>query len=199
MAEICDLPDYPAYTIAQVLAVYEGETPGTLWKVTSEPGLWCRQLHFVAVAGRTCQIAVTNTGDLPRDAECELVLCDAPVNDNFADAIAVSGTNAQLTGSLYNAIREPGEPAVGGQESDGTAWYRWTAPYRSWANIVSSGATAASVYIGTSVERLMPVYQQGFGEYLPKFAVEAGTTDDVTITSFLPGPFSIASWLDSEP
>ena len=45
----------------------------------------------------------------------------------------------------------------------------------------------------------MPVYQQGFGEYLPKFAVEAGTTDDVTITSFLPGPFSIASWFDSEP
>jgi hypothetical protein len=36
----------------------------------------------------------------------------APANDNFVNAIAITGTNAVVTGRNVNATKEPGKPAA---------------------------------------------------------------------------------------
>ncbi|MYD46518.1 MAG: S8 family peptidase [Gammaproteobacteria bacterium] len=49
-----------------------------------------------------------------------------PVNDDFADSIALSGENGDVTGNNAYATVEQGEP--GGHVSVGTTWFTWTAP-----------------------------------------------------------------------
>ena len=49
-----------------------------------------------------------------------------PVNDDFADSIALTGESGDVTGSNAYATVEQGEP--GGHVSVGTTWFTWTAP-----------------------------------------------------------------------
>ena len=49
-----------------------------------------------------------------------------PVNDDFADATQLAGTEGSSRLDLFAASREPGEPGV--QANSRTAWYIWTAP-----------------------------------------------------------------------
>jgi hypothetical protein len=54
-----------------------------------------------------------------------------PVNDNFADAIELTGTNIVVTGRTTSATLEPGEPRWGWPDwnsADVSVWYSWTAP-----------------------------------------------------------------------
>ena len=114
-----------------------------------------------------------------------------PPNDNFTDAQWIAGTHGVISGTLYNSSREPGEPAVGGQEPYGTVWYRWTAPGNGRLLIESSSVMASSVYTGDAVTQLTPVYQQGFGDCLPDVQVSSGVTYSIAVTSFRVGDFSL--------
>ena len=49
-----------------------------------------------------------------------------PVNDDFADSIALTGSSGDTTGNNAYATVEQGEP--GGHVSTGTTWFTWTAP-----------------------------------------------------------------------
>jgi len=120
-----------------------------------------------------------------------------PVNDDFANALTVTGANPTLAGSLFNATREAGETTPNAPW--GTVWYRWTAPASGHVLIDSSGIMASSVYLGNSVTSLTPVYEQGFDQYLPEFNVVAGTTYNIAVMSYLPGAFSFGLTLTPAP
>src|SRR5436190_21333340 len=54
----------------------------------------------------------------------------APVNDNFANAIPLTGLTVTTTGSNSGATRESGEPIHVTSSGTHSAWWRWTAPDR---------------------------------------------------------------------
>jgi hypothetical protein len=54
-----------------------------------------------------------------------------PINDNFAEAIELTGTNIVVTGRTTSATLEPGETRWGWPDwnsADASVWYSWTAP-----------------------------------------------------------------------
>src|SRR5262249_49725994 len=83
-----------------------------------------------------------------------------PSNDNFANRIAISGTNTIVTGSTIGATLEPGEPLHRGYYGGSSVWWRWTSPgpgYVTIDTINSSFDTLLAVYQGTSLTNLVEI------------------------------------------
>lgn len=73
------------------------------------------------------------------------VLPDAPVNDDCADAIPLSGMQAQATGSNVGATQEPFETNVYNYWSPASAghsvWWTWTAPVSGTVTVDTIGSS----------------------------------------------------------
>lgn len=52
----------------------------------------------------------------------------APTNDDFANAIKLTGTRAHIASSNAGATKQPGEPNHLGNPGGSSVWYTWTAP-----------------------------------------------------------------------
>lgn len=81
---------------------------------------------------------------------------DAPANDDFAAAIALSGENGVVAGSNKGASREAGEP-IHGRARNRSVWYNYTAAREGFAAFRSRNAkfsTLLGVYTGTTVSGL---------------------------------------------
>lgn len=75
-----------------------------------------------------------------------------PVNDNFAERVALSGSSATVHGTTSNATREPDEPGPG----FGSVWWSWT-PDRSGYHtleLTSQGRNHVSVFEGATLATL---------------------------------------------
>ena len=80
-----------------------------------------------------------------------------PINDNFADAIVLSGTSGQVTGSNVAATKETGEPNNPASNGGASVWWSWTATTTENVTINLSGSsydTILAVYTGTAVNAL---------------------------------------------
>src|SRR5216117_2959909 len=73
----------------------------------------------------------------------------APVNDNFANAIPLTGLTVTTTGSNSGATRESGEPIHYSSSGTHSVWWRWTAP--------DSGLSTIDTF-GSSFDTLLAVY-----------------------------------------
>ncbi len=83
-----------------------------------------------------------------------------PANDDFADAIILSGTTASSTGTNRNATSEPGEPVHAGLGGGSSVWWRWTAPVSGRVRIDTRNSnfdTVLAVYRGSRLGRLREV------------------------------------------
>jgi hypothetical protein len=151
IVEIADLPGFPVYTMAQVVAVYEGNSLDALQPITSDPSVWYQEAFFRAVAGHTYQIAVTTGVDGSYSAELSLNFYDPPSNDNFADRlpIVIGVTNDSCS---FFATMEFGEPPV--FYGHKTLWWTWTAPGPGLFTIWRMGNTLAQVFTGTNLDQL---------------------------------------------
>jgi subtilisin family serine protease len=105
-------------------------------------------------AGTTYQIAVDGyqsyTGNINLN-----ITAPPPPNDNFANAIALTGATANSTGSNHGATPEVGEPAQ--SEQINSAWWSWTAPSNGFFKIDTIGSnfdTWLSVFTGPAVNNL---------------------------------------------
>jgi len=81
-------------------------------------------------------------------------------NDDFADAIRISGSSGLVTGSNVIATKEAGEPNHAGNLGGKSVWWKWTAPSSGTVNIDTHGSdfdTILAVYRGTSVSNLTEV------------------------------------------
>ena len=72
--------------------------------------------------------------------------CAAPVNDNFANAIQITGTNAVVTGSNAAATMQPGEPNDYDYDGNSVWWY-WQAPGTGWVTISTDGSTSQNALL----------------------------------------------------
>jgi len=84
-----------------------------------------------------------------------------PPNDNFANAITLTGNSATTNGSNANATLEFLEPPHHGRNTAGASvWWRWTAPVSGPVVIDTVGSaidTLLAVYTGTTLTALLPV------------------------------------------
>ncbi len=77
-----------------------------------------------------------------------------PVNDNFINAIEITGTSGQITGTNADATREAGEPS---DNVDYSVWWRWTAPVSGEYVFDTTGSkfnVVLAVYTGSAIKAL---------------------------------------------
>ncbi|MEP6809518.1 MAG: hypothetical protein ABI992_04690 [Chthoniobacterales bacterium] len=143
----------------------------------------------------------------------------APVNDNFANAIVLSGNSVNATGSNVLATKEVGEPNHGGNPGGKSVWWNWTPAASGDAVISTNGSSFSSllgVYTGNSVDSLTPVVSSGSQTNLA-FSAVAGVTYRIAVdgtdgasgniqlsialtVATTAGPATIASWnFDTTP
>ena len=127
----------------------------------------------VNIAGATNASYVITTALLNNSATYTLVVSNAfgsvtsqtatltvlvPVNDAFANATLVSGTNFSVTGSNVGATKEPNEPAtIAGNAGGSSVWWTWTAPADGTITLDTSSSsfdTLLAVYTGNSLASL---------------------------------------------
>lgn len=72
----------------------------------------------------------------------------APANDDFADAVALSGVSVSQAGTNTAAGVQASEPTTGGSVRPQSVWYRWTAPYSTYVRIDTCTATAGDTFLG---------------------------------------------------
>ena len=117
----------------------------------------------------------------------------APVNDNFANALVISGTTNTVTGTNTLATEEAGEPDHGGAITSKSVWWRWTSPVNSAVvlDCLSTGPSfspAIGVYTGSAVSALSPIAgASGFFLGSPSarvgFAARSGITYRIAVDS----------------
>lgn len=112
------------------------------------------RIEIPVVAGETYELAV----DAATADESQFALrLDPPDNDDFADAMVLTGAPAEAEGLLTAGGLEDGEPWY--QDGDwSTVWHRWTAPRTETVEINTCGSWARlDVFTGTDVGALTPI------------------------------------------
>ena len=80
-----------------------------------------------------------------------------PTNDNFADAIELTGLAGAITAVNERSTREPGEPLHAGNEGGHSIWYRFRAPVNGTVFLTTTNSdfdTLLAVYTGDSLTNL---------------------------------------------
>jgi titin len=151
-----------------LLGVYTGTTVDALTEVTSNDDAKLPPtslVRFPATFGITYRIRVDGfaetTGTINLHLH-EVLPAAPPANDNFANAIALSGMTTSRSGDTNaGATLETGEPVlVAGVPSGRSVWYVWTAPAAGTVTIdtaTSNFDTLLGAYTGTSVNALTDV------------------------------------------
>jgi hypothetical protein len=115
----------------------------------------------------------------------------APANDNFADAIVLSGAAGTVNGTNSGAASEVGEPSCTYISCTATVWYRWTAPapggFSTFHTCLNPTLdTVIEVFTGSSVGSLTRIAEDdsdgGCGpQSKVGFFAAAGTTYSVRV------------------
>jgi hypothetical protein len=116
---------------------------------------------FAAIGGTTYRIAVdgfsgTNGAVVLNWSQST----GPPVNDNFSNAIVVSGPSGSANGATFNGTKEPSEPNHAGNPGGSSIWYQWTAGFSGPVTFNSLGSTfdtVMAVYTGSTLPSLTQV------------------------------------------
>lgn len=176
-----------------VLAVYTGNAVNALTLVAANDdngASLTSRTAFSAIAGTTYAIQVSGF----QGASGNIVLSwasAAPANDNFVNAIVISGTSGTVSGTTVNATKEGGEPDHGGNVGAASIWYQWTAPVSGQVSFDTFGSnfdTLLGIYTGASVSSLTTIAEDDdSGPNLTSriiFNAVAGTTYFIAIDGF---------------
>lgn len=116
----------------------------------------------------------------------------APANDNFANAIVITGTSGTATANNVSATTEVGEPELASVGK--TVWYKWVAPASGtiYFDTLASGApvtdTCLGAYTGVAVNALTEIAfnnDGGAGSLsLMSFVAVSGTTYYIQVGTF---------------
>jgi subtilisin family serine protease len=117
------------------------------------------------------------------DLAVQSLNCNAPANDNFANAIAISG-GVTVAGTNVNATKETGEPSHAGNAGGKSVWWSFTPSASGQITVNTAGSsfdTLLGVYTGSAVNVLTLVASNndvGGGDLTSavSFAGVSGTT-----------------------
>ena len=89
-----------------------------------------------------------------------------PLNDDFLNAIPLTGSNLHIRGTTTGATGQPGEPNHDGLSAGNSVWYSWTAPttanYSLVAQPAGGGLVPTAVYTGSSLSSLTLVSSNAY-------------------------------------
>jgi hypothetical protein len=144
------------------LAVYRGSALKALVTVASNYVGQVLQsgVTFNAIQGTNYQIAVDSDVGEFGHISMSLAPTPAPLNDNFSNAIALSGFTFSTTGSTIAATTEPGEPSHAGSPPSHSIWWEWTPSVSGPVTIDTGGSsfdTVLAVYTGSSLTNLTTI------------------------------------------
>src|SRR6266545_3921061 len=84
----------------------------------------------------------------------------AASNDDLASRQRLSGASGKITGSSFQATKEPGEPDHAGDAGGHSVWYSWRAPEAGTVSFDTAGSdfdTLLAVYLGNTYPTLQGV------------------------------------------
>jgi len=120
------------------------------------------------------------------------LLAQAPGNDSFVGAVALSGSTNIVAGSNTVATSEPGEPSHAGNPATASVWWTWVAPDNGLVVLDTLGSafdTVLAVYTGNAVGALTLV---AANDDAPNLATSAlafpairGTTYRIAVDGYL--------------
>ncbi len=146
------------------LGVYTGNSLSALTTVVSnddESGaIRSSRVQFTAIAGNVYHIAVDGYNGASGSIALSIALAAPPVNDNFVNRIALSGTSLLVNSSNVSATREAGEPNHANVTGGSSLWWSWVAPSSGTVTISTAGSsfdTVLGVYTGNSLSALTTV------------------------------------------
>jgi hypothetical protein len=118
--------------------------------------------HPMLSDGGSYSVVVANPFDaiLSDEALLTFDLPSVQAGDNFAERVALVGSNNIIAGHNFLATREAGEPNHAGKPGGRSVWYTWTAPGVGIARFRTTGSTfdtLLAVYEGPDVAHLDPV------------------------------------------
>ena len=99
-------------------------------------------------------------GPLPCISPVRSVALVRPANDNFAEALSLSGAALETAATNLFATLEPGEPEHADAPGGASIWWTWIAPITGDVTIDTQGSnvdTALAVYTGNTVGSLQLV------------------------------------------
>jgi len=145
------------------IAVYEGTSLGSLTEIASndnDPDAVNSGrdsfLQFPATNNQTYFIAVDSADG--STGSFSLSIENTPQNDDFADAIAWSGTGGTFRPDNTGATKEPGEPRHGGLFGGSSLWYTFTPAYDGRLRVGNGDGSPVDlgigIYSGTEVSAL---------------------------------------------
>jgi sugar lactone lactonase YvrE len=167
-----------------LLAVYTGTDPGNLSLIAAndnEGTSLTSAVSFNAVAGTPYHIAV----DGSNGAMGNVILnwnetpSPAPSNDNFVNAVTLTGTSGQAVGSNINATRETNEPNHIYKSVSTSVWWSWTAGKNGTLSVDTHGSsfdTVLTVFTGSDVAHLTQIAgndDDGYSNYSSGLSFEA--------------------------
>ncbi|HZM17984.1 MAG TPA: PASTA domain-containing protein [Gaiellaceae bacterium] len=166
-----------------LLAAYTGDAVNALTEIASNDDacVFGSSISFTAEEGETYRIAID--GNDGETGLFDLQLRLAPPNDDFADAVVISGDEGSVDGTNDGASLEASDPG----DVSNSVWYRWTAPSTGPAAFKTCGSpfdTAIAVYTGSALGSLTFVTYSddacAVGS-IARFEASAGTTYNVAV------------------
>jgi hypothetical protein len=152
-----------------LLGIYIGSSVSALSVVASNDDhsvLDTSRVRFQAIGGTEYEIAVDGYNDPTNGLSTGSIQLSLsfipepivrPANDNFTNAIPLTGLSINTTGSNVEATHEPGEPLHAGRMGDTSVWWRWTAPSSEPIMVSTEGSdfdTLLAVYTGSAISNL---------------------------------------------
>ncbi len=149
------------------VSVYTGTLVTNLSRITNGNGNDSSgtKLTFPVVPAGSYQIAVDGFFDNGGAIMLNLQFVPLPLNDDFADAVTVTGLSNVLTGHNFGATREPNEPVHALSGAGKTVWWKWTAPADRVMTISSYNSPYSpvfAVYSGDAISQLERVGSSSF-------------------------------------
>ncbi len=147
---------------------------------TNLPGATNASLELAGTATNQAggyDVVVTNPGGSVTSAPASLVVHPRPVNDDFANRIAITGGSVSVAGANVYATAELGEPSHDGYAATNSVWWSYTPPAFGIIQMSLSNSffgAVLAVYTGDILSQLTLVASNAFG-----------TSDNTASLSFL--------------
>jgi len=122
-----------------------------------------------------------------------------PVNDNFINAIEITGASGQITGTNVDATSEADEPDNhDGYSHSCSVWWKWTAPATGYYTFDTDGSdflAMLDVYTGSTIQDLTKMAAIYGGE---TFYTQSGTRYFIAVSAEETGNITL-NWRTAQP
>lgn len=185
-------------TLDTLLAVYRGTNVTALTLIAANDDdqlgndVATSRVWFNAQAGNNYLIAVDGWSGDSGSIRLRIAPPPRPANDNFTNAIALTGYTGITNGSNTDATKEPGEPDHGGEPGGHSVWWSCMAPATGTIEISTLGSdfdTLLGIYLGNDLANLTAIAAndqdpQGGDTSRVSFPVTAGSVYRIAVDGY---------------